>query len=356
MSSAAPSSSDATVQLNVNAGMPYVRLGNSGLKVSRITLGCMSYGSPQWREWVLDEEASLPFYRRALELGINTFDTADLYSLGESERVLGRCLRRLGTRRSDVVIMTKLYHYAGDGVGPNSRGLSRKHIFDAIDASLQRLGMDYVDVLQIHRWDPECSFEEVMEALHDVVKSGRVRYIGASSMYAWQFQQCQHIAEKRGWTKFISMQNHYNAVYREEEREMIPYCLFSGVGLIPWSPLARGFLCAPRAPTVEQQKSDADATVRSKTDSFAHDMYGSAADHEVAVRVRNLAQKRGVTPAQIALAWVLHRPGVNSPIIGATKMYQLEEAAAAVAIQLSADEMKHIEEAYEPHCVLGALS
>lgn len=324
--------------------MNYINLGHTGIKVSRICLGMMSYGDSKWREWVLPEDQSRPFIQRALEMGINFFDTADVYSRGVSEVVTGRALRDFA-RRDQVVIATKVFNRMGEG--PNDAGLSRKHIMDSIDNSLQRLCTDYVDLYQIHRWDPETPIEETMEALHDIVKSGKARYIGASSMYAWQFAKAQHTAEKHGWSKFVSMQNHYNLVYREEEREMIPLCLDTGVGLIPWSPLARGFLAGNR------RKEDFGETTRAKTDPFAHEMYYQDADFQVVDRVVELAARMGHKPAQVALAWILHKPGVDAPIIGATKMYQLEDAEAATGIKLSDEEIKYLEEPYVPHPVLG---
>lgn len=324
--------------------MEYVNLGNTGLKVSRICLGMMTYGDPNWREWILSEDEARPFVQRALELGINFFDTANMYSLGVSEEVTGRLLNE-SVRREEVVIATKVYFPMNDK--PNQGGLSRKHIMDSIDASLRRLGTDYVDLYQIHRWDCETPIEETMEALHDVVKAGKARYIGASSMWAWQFAKALHTSDRRGWTHFVSMQNHYNLIYREEEREMNPLCVAEGVGLIPWSPLARGFLAGNR-------KRNADApTARAKTDSFAHDMYYQDTDFDVVDRVVELAGQKGVKPAQIALAWLLHQPGVAAPIVGASKMYQLEEAVAAVSISLTGDELAFLEEPYRPHPVLG---
>jgi aryl-alcohol dehydrogenase-like predicted oxidoreductase len=324
--------------------MNFIRLGNSGLKVSRICLGAMTYGSSRWRDWVLDEDASRPFIQRALEAGINFFDTANMYSDGASEEVLGRALRDFA-RREEVVIATKVFFPVGKA--PNDRGLSRKHILRAIDDSLRRLGVDYVDLYQIHRFDPETPIEETMEALHDVVRAGKARYLGASSMYAWQFAAMQHAAERHGWTPFASMQNHYNLVYREEEREMIPLCIARGVGIIPWSPLARGFLAGNR--TRERQ----DETARSRSDNFAHKMYYEDSDFDVVDRVRELAERRGVKAAQIALAWLLHRPGVTAPIVGASKPYQLDDAIAAIDITLTAEEMHALEEPYRPHPVLG---
>jgi aryl-alcohol dehydrogenase (NADP+) len=324
--------------------MQYVNLGRAGLKVSRLCLGLMSYGSAQWREWVLNEDEGRPFIQQALAGGLNFFDTADMYSRGVSEEILGRAIKDMA-RRDEVVIATKVFFPLRDK--PNQGGLSRKHILDAIDASLQRLQMDYVDLYQIHRFDPATPIEETLEALHDVVKAGKARYLGASSMYAWQFASMLHVAERHGWTRFVAMQNHYNLIYREEEREMIPLCLSEGVGVIPWSPLARGFLAGNRA------RSGGGETIRSKTDGFAAEMYYQDADFAVADRVAKVAQQRGVSAAQIALAWMLHKPGVTAPIIGATKRYQLEEALAALDIQLSADEIKLLEEPYVPHPVLG---
>ncbi len=324
--------------------MQYVNLGRTGLKVSRICLGTMTYGSPAWREWVLDEAASRPFIKRALELGINFFDTADMYSLGASEEVVGRALRDFA-KRDAVVLATKVFNPMGDG--PNDRGLSRKHIMSAIDASLRRLGTDYVDLYQIHRWDAETPIVETLEALHDVVKAGKARYIGASSMYAWQFAKALYLADRHGWTRFVSMQNHYNLVYREEEREMIPLCLAEGIGLIPWSPLARGFLAGTRS------REERGSTTRAKTDAFAHEMYYNDADFAVVDQVMALAEQRGVKPAQVALAWILHQPGVTAPIIGASKMEQLEQAVAALDVQLSAEDLKALEAPYQPHPVLG---
>jgi 1-deoxyxylulose-5-phosphate synthase len=324
--------------------MQYVNLGNTGLKVSRICLGMMTYGTSKWRAWILDEDVSRPFIKRALEAGINFFDTADMYSGGVSEEVSGRALRDFSPR-DEIVLATKVYNPMGPK--PNQRGLSRKHIMDGIDASLKRLGMDYVDLYQIHRFDDETPVEETMEALHDVVKAGKARYIGASSMYAWQFAQMQFAAEKHGWTKFVSMQNHYNLVYREEEREMNPFCLATGVGLIPWSPLARGFLAGNRT------KEKSGETTRSQVDNFAHSMYYEDGDFQIVDRVTELAKVRGVSNAQIALAWMLHKPGITAPIIGASKMYQLEEAIAALDVKLTDDEIKRLEEPYQPHPILG---
>jgi len=325
--------------------MDYINLGKTGLKVSRICLGMMSYGDPiNWRPWVLNEEQAKPFVKRAVEAGINFFDTANVYSLGVSEEITGRTLREY-IKRDEAVVATKVFSTMGKK--PNQQGLSRKHIMEQIDASLKRLGMDYVDLYQIHRFDPETPVEETMEALHDVVKAGKARYIGASSMYAWQFVKLQYVADLHGWSRFVSMQGHYNLIYREEEREMIPYCRAEGIGLIPWSPLARGFLGGNR------KRGSQDATTREKTDPFAQSMYYQEQDYQVADRVAELAKTRGVTPPQIALAWILNQPGITAPIIGATKMNHLEEAIAAVDVKLSDDERKRLEELYVPHGVLG---
>ncbi len=324
--------------------MQYFNLGKTGLKVSRIALGCMTYGTSQWRDWVLDEDASRPFFQRALEAGINFFDTADMYSLGMSEEVTGRALRDFA-KRDEVVIASKVFNPMSDL--PNHSGLSRKWIMQAIDDTLRRLGTDYVDLYQIHRFDPETPIEETMEALHDIVKAGKVRYIGASSMYAWQFAKMQHIAEAHGWTKFVAMQNHYNLVYREEEREMIPLCIDQGVGVIPWSPLARGFLAGSRT------RDKGGETTRSKSDGFAHHMYYAENDFAVLDAVIALATERAVKPAQIALAWMLHKPGITAPIIGASKLHQFDDLIAAADITLGADEVTMLEAPYQPHPVLG---
>ncbi len=324
--------------------MQYTRFGSTGMHVSRICLGCMSYGSPAWREWVLDEAASRPFIFRALELGINFFDTADMYSLGVSEEILGRAIRDSGVRRDELVIATKVYQPMSDR--PNDRGLSRKHIMQAIDASLRRLGMDYVDLYQIHRWDYETPIEETLEALNDVVRAGKALYIGASSMFAWQLAKALGIQERRGWARFVSMQNHLNLVYREEEREMLPLCRDAGLAVIPWSPLARGFL------TGNRPQGTSAATVRGRSDTISHAMY-DASDYVIVERVSEIARERGVSNAQIALAWLLHKPEVTAPIIGATKMYQLEEAVAALDVQLTPEEIKRLEEPYRPKPIRG---
>ncbi len=325
--------------------MEYTRLGSSGLKVSRLCLGAMTYGSKKWREWVLEEDEGRPFIKRALELGINFFDTADMYSLGASEEILGRAIRDFAPSRENVVIATKVFNAMGDQ--PNERGLSRKHIHHAIDNSLQRLGMDYVDLYQIHRFDYDTPIEETLEALDDVVKSGKALYIGASSMFAWQFAKMLYKSDERGISRFVSMQNHYNLIYREEEREMIPLCMEEGVGIIPWSPLARGFLAGNRRP------QDFGETIRAKTDEYAHRLYYQPSDFSVVERLTQAAQRRGVSNAQIALAWILSKPGITAPIIGASKMQHLEDAVAAMKIKLEKDEIHQLEECYQPHAVLG---
>ncbi len=304
----------------------------------------MSYGSPAWRPWVLDEAASRPFIRRALELGITFFDTADMYSQGVSEEVLGRALKEFG-RREEVVIATKVFYPMGPG--PNDRGLSRKHLFDAIDASLRRLGVEYVDLYQIHRWDQSTPIEETLEALDDIVRSGKVRYVGASSMYAWQFARALYLADRHGWPRFVSMQNHYNLVYREEEREMLPLCRAEGVAVIPWSPLARGFLARPRRP------DEPGATRRAQTDRYAHELYGCQNDVDIAARVVEVASRRAVKPAQVALAWLLSRPGVTAPVVGVTRLEQLDELVAALDLALDDEECRWLEELYQPHPVSG---
>jgi aryl-alcohol dehydrogenase-like predicted oxidoreductase len=323
--------------------MEYVNLGSTGAKVSRICLGTMTYGTKKWREWVLDEEESKPFFKRAIEAGINFFDTADMYSLGVSEEVTGRALKEFGTGRDKLVIATKVFNPMSDD--PNDRGLSRKHIMSAIDASLRRLGTDYVDLYQIHRLDPDTPIEETLEALNDLVRSGKVLYIGASSMFAWQFLKMLNFSEQNGLARFVTMQNHYNLVYREEEREMIPLCIEEKVGLIPWSPLARGFLAGKRR--------RGDETLRAKTDTYAQGLYYKDSDYAVVDRLSEVAQKRGVSNSQIALAWMLSKPGVTAPIIGASKLPHLEDALQAVSIKLSDEEIKSLEEPYEPHRILG---
>jgi len=326
--------------------MDQVRFGHTGLKVSRLCLGMMTYGSSHWRDWVLDEEASFPLIKQAVEAGVTFFDTADVYSLGASEEVTGRALRSLFTRRDEYVVATKVFNSMGSNA--NQRGLSRKHIMESIDASLKRLGMDYVDLYQIHRWDTETPIAETLDALNDVVRAGKALYIGASSMSAWQFAKALAVSDKHGWARFISMQGHYNLVYREEEREMIPLCQSEGIALIPWSPLARGFLAGNRNTSPHEGE-----TTRARTDNFAHSMYYQTADFAVLDKVIAMADKHGVKPAQIALAWMLHRPGITSPIIGVSKPYQLTEAVAALDIKLTDEEIHSLEEAYTPHPVLG---
>jgi aryl-alcohol dehydrogenase-like predicted oxidoreductase len=323
--------------------MEYIKLGNTGMKVSRICLGCMSYGGPSERwQWALEEEHSRPFIQRALELGINFFDTADVYSRGMSETVLGQALRDFASR-DEVVIATKVY--SDTGPGPNDRGLSRKHILRAIDASLKRLGTDYVDLYQIHRWDYETSIEETLEALHDVVRAGKARYIGASSMYAWQFAKALYTSELHGWARFVSMQPHYNLIYREEEREMFPLCQDQKIAVIPWSPLARGLLT--RKPSKERNE-----TLRAQTDVFGKYLY-SDEDLKIAQRVNDVAEARGLPMAQVALAWMLSKPVITAPIIGATKPHHLDDAVAAITVHLTQEEIQHLEEAYQPHQILG---
>jgi len=325
--------------------MQYVNLGRAGLKVSRLCLGMMSYGSKTWRPWVLEETEARPFMEHALEAGINFFDTADVYSLGQSERVLGNLLKHFAAQRDQVVIATKVHSPMSED--PNDRGLSRKHIMDSIDKSLQRLQTDYVDLYQIHRWDYATPIEETLEALNAVVRAGKARYIGASSMFAWQFATALLTSELRGWERFSSMQNHYNLVYREEEREMIPLCIERGIGLLPWSPMARGFFAG------NHRKEDWGDTTRAKSDKYAQEMYYRDDDFVVAERVTAVAKARGLSGPQIALAWVLSKPHISAPIIGATKLEHLEEAVAALDVTLSEEETKRLEEPYRPHPVLG---
>jgi aryl-alcohol dehydrogenase-like predicted oxidoreductase len=323
--------------------MEYVNLGSTGLRVSRVCLGMMSFGNNSDRPWVLDDDAAEPIVRAAADGGVTFFDTADVYSTGASEVTTGRLLGKM-FRRDDVVVATKVFSPMGPG--ENSRGLSRKHILSGIDASLERLDMDYVDLYQIHRWDYQTPVEETMEALHDVVRAGKARYIGASSMFAWQFAKAQHVADDHGWTRFVSMQNHYNLIYREEEREMIPLCIDQGVGVIPWSPLARGVLAGSRTREGERR------TTRSNSDAFQDTLY-TAADFDVVDRAGEVAAERGVPSAQVALAWLLHRPGVTAPIVGATRLGHIEDALAAEQLVLSEEEMRRLEEPYVPHPVLG---
>jgi len=325
--------------------MEYINMGSTGLKISRLALGCMTYGSKQWRPWVLDENESRPFIRRAWERGINFFDTADMYSLGASEEVLGRAIKDLGIRRENVVIATKLFWPMGDG--PNERGLSRKHIRHSIDASLQRLGTDYVDLYQIHRRDKQTTDEETMEALGEVVRAGKALYLGASSMPAYQFAKMQHTAERLGSPRFVSMQNHYNIIYREEEREMLPYCREEGIAVLPWSPLARGFVMGNRG------KQDLGDTERAKTDDYAQKLYYRDEDFAVVDKISAAAKRLGVSNAQVSLAWLLQQAGVTAPIIGASKLDHLEELVKALSLKLGEEEMRELNETYRPHPVLG---
>jgi aryl-alcohol dehydrogenase (NADP+) len=325
--------------------MQYVPLGTTGVKVSRICLGTMTYGSSKWRDWVLDYDESFPILRRAWELGINFFDTADMYSLGESERVLGRAVKELNIPRDRVVLATKVYNAMGDD--PNQRGLSRKHVLHAIDDSLRRLGTDYVDLYQIHRFDPHTPIEETLDALTDVVKAGKALYLGASSMFAWQFAKMLYTADLKGYARFVTMQNHYNIVYREEEREMNPLCRDQGIGLIPWSPLARGFVTGTR------RREDKGETTRARSDDFAHRLYYQDSDFAVVDRITAVAGQRGVSNAQVALAWLRLQPGVTAPIVGASRMQHLEDAVASLDLVLDAAEFAALNEPYRPHPVLG---
>jgi len=324
--------------------MQYVNLGGTGLRVSRMCLGMMSFGNDSDRPWVIGEEAAEPIVRAAVEGGVTFFDTADTYSAGASEVATGKLLRTM-LSRDEVVIATKVFMPMTPG--ENGGGLSRKHLLSAIDASLTRLGLDYVDLYQIHRWDYRTPIEETMSALHDVVRAGKTRYIGASSMFAWQFARAQHVAERNGWTRFVSMQPHYNLLYREEEREMIPQCIDQGVAVIPWSPLARGVLAGTRTRDGERR------TTRSDTDPFTDHLYSQPSDFDVVERVAAVAAERGVPPAQVALAWLWHRPGVTAPIVGATKPDHVLDALAAEQLTLSPAEMARLEEPYVAHPVLG---
>jgi len=321
--------------------MEYVNLGSTGLRISRLCLGMMSFGEHEERPWALDEDAAEPIVRRAVEAGISFFDTADVYNGGRSEVITGRLLQKLFGMREEYVLATKVHGRTMPG--ENGRGLSRKHVLASIDASLERLGHDYVDLYQIHRWDPLTPVEETMDALHDVVRAGKARYIGASSMYAWQFAKAQRVAR----TRFVSMQDHYNLVYREEEREMIPQCVDQGVAVLPWSPLARGLLAGTRTREGEQ------LTTRARTDSFGHSLYRPEIDFAVVDRVIEVAEGRGVPPAQVALAWLWHKPGVTAPIVGATKVEHLEDAIAAEQLALSDEEIRRVEEPYVPHAISG---
>lgn len=323
--------------------MDYVPLGKTGLKVSRLCLGCMTYGASSWRPWVLEEEASKPFFKAAVEGGINFFDTADMYSNGQSEVITGRALKEF-SRREETVIATKVFF--PHGKGPNAGGLSRKHIMDAVDRSLRNLGTDYIDLYQIHRFDYDTPIEETLEALHDVVKAGKARYIGASSMFAWQFARMLGVSERNGWTKFVSMQPQYNLVYREEEREMLPLCKAEGVGVIPWSPLARGFLAGGRKAVGEGN------TERARTDEFSPRLYYRDADFAVVDAVETIAKARGLSNTQVALAWVLKNPAITAPIVGASKMHHLSEALSALEVTLTEEEVAAMETPYQPKPVL----
>ncbi|RYZ42016.1 MAG: aldo/keto reductase [Myxococcaceae bacterium] len=325
--------------------MKYANLGHTGLRVSRICLGCMSYGTPKWRPWVLDEEASQPFFRRAVELGVTFFDTANMYSDGVSEEVTGRALRRYA-KMDEVVLATKVYFPTGSG--QNERGLSRKNITQACEASLKRLGVETIDLYQIHRMDPNTPIEETLSALDQLVRQGKVRYLGASSSYAWQFARALGVSERNGWAKFVSMQDHYNLVYREEEREMLPLCEAEGIGVIPWSPLARGLLTGSR-----KSLDDREATTRAGSDTLSPVLYNQAGDWDVVEAVKKVAEARKAPPAQVALAWLLSKPVVTAPIIGATKPEHLEDAVKAVTLKLTPEEIKALEAPYKPHEVRG---
>jgi aryl-alcohol dehydrogenase-like predicted oxidoreductase len=324
--------------------MDYVRLGASGLSVSRVALGMMSFGDPAQRPWALSQDAAEPIVRRAVDAGVIFFDTADVYGAGSSEEITGRLLPTFFARRDDYVLATKVHGVMGDG--PNDRGLSRKHILASIDNSLRRLGVDHVDLYQVHRHDPNTPIEETLEALHDVVRAGKARYLGASSMFAWQFAKAQYTASAHGWTRYVSMQNHYNLVYREEEREMNPLCRDLGVGLIPWSPLARGLLTGSRS------RDGGRHTARARTDRFGDTLYGED-DFAVVDEVTAIASARGVPAAQVALAWLLHQPGVTAPIFGATRLEHVDDAVAATTLTLDEDELRRLAEPYRPHAISG---
>jgi 1-deoxyxylulose-5-phosphate synthase len=331
---------------SANTAISYRNLGSTGTRITPLCLGMMTYGSKKWREWVLEEDEARPLVRRAVEAGINFYDTADVYSLGESEVVTGKLLHEFQPRREELVIATKVFNPLSDGA--NDRGLSRKHIMASIDASLKRLKVDYIDLYQIHRFDPHTPIEETCEALHDVVKAGKALYLGASSMYAWQFLKMLNFQRENSLAQFVTMQNHYNLVYREEEREMIPLCLDQKVGCIPWSPLARGFLTGSR-----KRGDGKSETTRARTDDFGHSLYYRETDFDVVDRVIEIAQQRNVKPAQIALAWILAKPGISAPIIGASKPYQLEDALGALSLKLTEEEIKQLEAPYESHPILG---
>ncbi len=328
--------------------MEFTKLGATGTTVSRLALGMMTYGSKSWREWILEWDESKPILQRAFEAGINFFDTADVYSIGASEEITGRAVKEFAPSRDEVVIATKVFNPMSKDL--NDRGLSRKHIMASIDRSLKRLGTDYVDLYQIHRFDKDTPIEETCEALNEVVQSGKALYLGASSMYAWQFQKMLQYQKRRGLAEFVTMQNHYNLVYREEEREMIPLCVSERIGLIPWSPLARGFLAGNRTANEDKLKGE---TTRARTDEYAHSLYYRDSDFATVDTITQVASARGVKNAQVALAWILARPGVSAPIIGASKMYQLDDALAALELKLTDDEVKQLEAGYEPHPILG---
>jgi len=325
--------------------MKYTFLGRTGVTVSRLCLGCMSYGSPSWRPWVLDEAASRPFFRRAVESGINFFDTADMYSLGASEEVTGRALRELANIE-ECVVATKVFNPLNDR--PNMGGLSRKHVVQGCEASLRRLGMETIDLYQVHRFDPHTPIDEMLAGLDLLVRQGKVRYIGGGSAAAWQFAQSLSASERHGWARFVTMQNHYNLLYREEEREMIPLCDAEGIGVLPWSPLARGLLAGTRS-----SPKDTSATRRAESDDFARKLYDQPGDQEVIDAVRRVAQSRGVSPAQVALAWLLSKPAVTAPIFGATRLEHFDDALAAVDLELSKEEIRQLEAPYRPHPVRG---
>jgi aryl-alcohol dehydrogenase (NADP+) len=327
--------------------MEYVNFGSTGLKVSRLCLGMMTYGSNQWRKWVLNEEESRPFIRRALDRGINFFDTADMYSLGKSEEVLARALKEFGVSRNRVVIATKTFFPMSDD--PNDAGLSRKHIFHAIDNSLRRLQTDYVDVFQMHRFDPQTPMEETLIALNDVVRSGKALYIGASTMPAWQFARLVYTADRLGLTRPVSMQPYYNLLYREEEREMLPFCRAEGIAVIPYSPIARGFV------TGERRKEDFGDTVRAKTDDYMKKLYYKPSDFKIVERITEVSRKLGLPNVQVALAWVLHQPGITAPIVGVTKLEHLDELAGALEVKLDAASLNALSEVYEPHEVIADM-
>ncbi len=327
--------------------MEYVNLGSTGLKVSRLCLGAMTYGSKQWRPWVLEEEEARPFIRKALELGINYFDTADMYSVGKSEEILGRALKEFGSRRDRVIVATKVYNAMSDD--PNDKGLSRKHIMHSIDNSLRRLDTDYVDLYQIHRFDSATPAEETMRALDDIIRAGKALYIGASAMYGWQFMKMLATSDRLGLARFVTMQNYYNVIYREEEREVLPLCRAEGIAVTPFSPLARGFVVGNR------RKEDYGETVRAKTDEFSRKQYYRPEDFAIVDRVTELAKKRDLNNAQVALAWVLHQPGITAPIIGASKPGHLEDAMKALTVKLDEGELKFLSELYKPRGILANM-